>query len=187
MRRSSLTYKDYHTPTSADILVNAFRRWLDKAADVSRDAGDAQAARAATGYDSMERSVYKDDRPRAELLDRYASHTVNCNICKTALKSLEEKRERLSLVSTALVGATGASGTIIACTSVFLMLSRVLFRQQPDLRNVALKVAMSTLSSSILTMIAFWKGVKKVANQRAELEKEIQRFYFEDYVHADKL
>lgn len=122
MRRAKLTPKDYHTPTSADIMVNAFRRWLDKAVEGTRAAGKEQAASAASGDN---KDVYKDNRPRAELLDRYLTHTASCSICQTELKSLKDKRRRLSVLSTALIGATGASGVLLACTTVLSLMTRV--------------------------------------------------------------
>lgn len=181
MKRSNLNFKDYTTPTSADILVNAFRRWLDKAAEVTEAAGEIQAANAATGGGD----AYKLKRPRAELLDRYDSHTANCNICLTALKTLEDKRDRLSLISTGLVGATGASGAIMAGTTLFTLMATVLLKQSAS-RNIVLRAAMGALSCSGLSGIACWTGVKRITKQKAALEKNIQRFYFEDYVHSEK-
>jgi len=183
MRRANhSTYKDYHTPTSADLLVNAFRRWLGKAVEVTRAAGHKGAASAAAGDGD---NTYNDNRPRAELLDRYASHTATCNICQTALKSLKQKRDRLSLLSTTLIGATGASGVILVCSSAFLLVSRVLLRESAS-RGVAFRATLSVMLTSALAIAASWAGVKNIAQQKVRLNKEIRQFYFEDYIHAEK-
>ena len=182
MRRAGANYKDYNTPASADIVVNAFRRWLDKAAEVTRASGQESSASAALG-DSLD--TYKDCRPRSELLDRYASHTAKCGICQAALKSLNDKRDRISLLSTALIGATGASSMLFACTSIFLLVSRVLLRQSVS-KGLAFKATLSVMFSSSVTIAASWIGVKKTIEKKLILDKEIQKFYFEDYVHAEK-
>ncbi len=85
MKRANLKHGDYCTPTSADIMVNAFRRWPDKAAEMTRANGAVQATRVVLGDDE---DVYKIKHTRAELLDRYASHTEKCNICLAALGTL---------------------------------------------------------------------------------------------------
>jgi pheophorbide a oxygenase len=182
MKRSNLKHGDYHTPTSADIMVNAFRRWLDKAVDMTRAAGSEQAASVALGDGE---DVYKNKRTRAELLDRYMSHTAKCKMCLAALKTLTAKRDRLSLASTALLGATGASGLLLVCTSMFLIFTTVLIRE-PSHRHTIAKVACTAICSSLLAAAASFAGVKETAKQRAVLDKEIQQFYFEDYIHSEK-
>jgi hypothetical protein len=37
-----------------------------------------------------------------------------------------------------------------------------------------------------LAAAASFAGVKETAKQRAVLDKEIQQFYFEDYIHSEK-
>jgi hypothetical protein len=182
MKRAKLKHGDYHTPTSADIMVNAFRRWLDKAADVTRVAGTVQAAKVALGDGE---DVYKIKRTRAELLDRYTSHTDKCKICLAALGTLKDKRDRLSFASTALLGAAGGSCLLLACSSISLILTRALFRE-PSFRRMMFKVAWTTVCSSLLAAAAAFAGVKEMTMRRASLEKEIQQFYFEDYIHSDK-
>lgn len=182
MRRAEATYKNYNTPASADLLVNAFRRWLDKSADNTRAAGQEQASSAATGGNI---DTYNDNRPRSELLDRYASHTAKCQICLAALKEMKEKRDRLSVLSTALTGATGASGVLLVCTSICLLFTRVLVK---DLawRGLVVRSTLPGMLSTVLACAASWLGVKKIVKQRMGLDAEIQKFYFEDYIHAEK-
>jgi pheophorbide a oxygenase len=182
MKRANLRHGDYHTPTSADVMVNAFRRWLDKAADATRVAGTVQAARVALGDGD---DVYKIKRARSELLDRYASHTDKCKICLAALGTLEDRRDRLSFASTALLGAAGGSCLLLACSFIFLILTRAIFRE-PSFRRVMFKVVCTTICSSLSAAAAAFAGVKEIARRRATLEKEIQHFYFEDYIHSDK-
>ena len=49
MKRSNPKQDVYHTPTLANIMVNAFHQWLDMAADMTRGAGLEQTARLALG------------------------------------------------------------------------------------------------------------------------------------------
>jgi len=182
MRRANATYKDYNTPASADIMVNAFRRWLSKAAEVTREVGETNAASTALG-DSVD--TYKDNRPRSELLDRYASHTAKCQICLSALKDLQHKRNRLSMLSTTLNGAIGAFGVLWTCTAVLIIVARMMIKESAS-RCLVFKAAVSVMFSSVLTAVTSWMGMKKVAEKKVVLDKEIQKFYFEDYVHAEK-
>ncbi|KAL7546528.1 hypothetical protein ACHAWF_009940, partial [Thalassiosira exigua] len=178
MRRAKLTYKDYRTPTSADLLVNAFRRWLDKAAEATRSAGEEREADAATG--GRDGSAYDDVRPRAALLDRYASHTAHCKICLAALDGLRAERDRLSLLHTALVGATGASGVLLLCSSVVLAAARLLLGEAKS------AIWGGAVVSLFAATVGSWAGAKEASKRKAKLDKEIQGFYFEDYVHAEK-
>ena len=90
------------------------------------------------------------------------------------------------MVSTALIGATGASSVLLACTTTFLLMTRLVFKESALLRAFAVRAAMSVLISSVLAMVGSLVGVKKTARQKAMIDKEIQQFYFEDYVHAEK-
>jgi Pheophorbide a oxygenase len=38
MQKAGLSFKDYSTPSSSDVLLNAYRRFLDKAASITRAA-----------------------------------------------------------------------------------------------------------------------------------------------------
>ena len=53
-------------------------------------------------------------------------------------------------------------------------------------RCLVVKAAVSVMFSSVLTAVTSWIGMKKVAEKKIVLDKEIQKFYFEDYVHAEK-
>ncbi|CAB9529544.1 TIC 55, chloroplastic [Seminavis robusta] len=173
MRRSALTYKDYHTPTSSDIMVNAFRRWLDRAATVTTS---PQLALAATGQGA----VYLDDRSRADMLDRYTSHTAHCSICRDALNELQNKKETTNLAISALVGAAGASGVLTVSAAIVGILTK--WTASSSSSRMAL-VAM--ISCATATVGSIW-GARKSLQEREKTEKEIRRFYFEDYVHAEK-
>eukprot|EP00567_Pseudictyota_dubia_P012713 CAMPEP_0197453320 /NCGR_PEP_ID=MMETSP1175-20131217/34592_1 /TAXON_ID=1003142 /ORGANISM="Triceratium dubium, Strain CCMP147" /LENGTH=615 /DNA_ID=CAMNT_0042986571 /DNA_START=88 /DNA_END=1935 /DNA_ORIENTATION=+ len=176
MHRSGLTYRDYRTPTSSDIAVNAFRRWLDSAASVTREKGLQKAADAVTG----ENYTYRDDLPRSQMLDRYTTHTAQCKICLDALKGLEGKRDKLLVARTALVGAAGASGVLTASAALAFTCAR-LFRQAS-----LSKAALFMLLPSAVAGVGSFLGAKRAIREGEEMEKEIRRFYFEDYVHAEK-
>ena len=169
MHRAGLSFKDYHTPTSSDIMVNAFRRWLEKAAGAS----DERAAKAVLGS-----SDAYSDQPQSDLLNRYTTHTIHCKICLDALKELQEKRSKLSLATTALVGATGASSILAALASVLLVAARLIRAQ--------IKLGMPMFLASALAVVGSFVGAKRAMKEGQRLDKEIQRFYFEDYVHAEK-
>ena len=166
MRRSRLTYRDYNTPTSSDAMVNAFRRWLDSAVSVT---GNERAVASVTGGTAG----YLDNRSRADMLDRYKSHTAGCQVCRTALTEFEAKRDKLQLGTTALVGASGASA--------FLTVAAALLSVVPKFRS-----ALPVVLASALATAGSICASQKAMSAKAKLEKEIQRFYFEDYVHAEK-
>jgi phenylpropionate dioxygenase-like ring-hydroxylating dioxygenase large terminal subunit len=71
--------KAYFLATSADRYVTEFHRWLNK----------YQA-------DPFPSQKLPPARPRAELLDRYHSHTVHCQSCSGALRNIQ--RIRLGLL-----------------------------------------------------------------------------------------
>lgn len=107
MSNENLTYRDYSTPSSADVLLNAFRRFLDKAALQS----DELAARSVAGN-------YDDTAPRSVLLDRYESHTVFCKYCTKALQQSKRSKARWAAMRTALTGASGAFGGLTVLSLV---------------------------------------------------------------------
>jgi hypothetical protein len=90
MKVADLTYKDYSTPASADVLLKQYRRFLDTAAKETRKVGLDSIADAAVGTES-----YGDDAQRSELLDWYNAHTTKCSVC---MKSLQKARRKKSHV-----------------------------------------------------------------------------------------
>lgn len=167
MEREGLTYRDYET-SSADVLVNAFRRYLQSAVELTRKAGKdkmADAAASPHGYDSP--------LPRSQMLDRYESHTKNCNICAPALAEKQSKKGRLSTAQAILLGSVGASATVLAGAALVVVTSEAV------IPATVLGTATIALASTVGASVAASKAQKK-------LDKEIQSFFFEDYVHADK-
>jgi hypothetical protein len=120
MKEFSLTFRDYSTPSSADVLLNAYRRFLDTAATKTRNAGLASVADAVVGTGN-----YGDDAPRSEMLDRYNTHTVNCPVCLTTLKKARRSMSRIQALKTAMLGAAGASATALATLAVASRLAAV--------------------------------------------------------------
>lgn len=180
MRRSKLTYHDYHTPTSSDAIVNAYRRWLDRAASVTKSVGEESAAVASTGGGS-----YHDDLARSEMLDRYTSHTAHCKICLVALKQLEDKRDETRMISTALLGASGASSVLTISPAIFLVFSRLVARSS-QATVTATRAGISVMLSCFLTAIGCFFAARMARKKVAVLENDIKPFYFEDYIHAEK-
>ena len=176
MRRSGLTFRDYSTPSSADVLLNAYRRYLDAAAarsiatDNERGSSNLGASAAHTvSYQSNE--AYGDNVPRSQLLDRYASHTANCAICSAELAKCERSRNICEAVQTAFVGAFGAS---LAALTASLVVSGTTTIPKGLVRSAAL--------SAIASLI----GAIGLAKKKKGLDRKIDSFEFEDYVHAEK-
>jgi len=167
MRRSGLTFRDYSTPSSADVLLNAYRRYLDSSAKQAADRG------ATSAYESVGSEQYFDDEARSQLLDRYESHTVHCKVCSDALETCWRRRDRLAVASTALAGAAGTSWTALTALSAIALSSGVSIA--PIFLRVAALAALSTTAGSVA-------AARAATKQHSESEK----FLFEDYVHADK-
>jgi len=166
MREAGLSYKDYSTPSSADVLLNAYRRFLDSAAAKTRQAGLDDIADAVVGS-----GQYGDDAARSVFLDRYNTHTVHCPICTRALQKTRARKVWMKVLQTALQGALGTAVTALA---VLAPTSRVVSTPPRLLRVLVGVVAGISL------------GSLSVARAETKLEQEINQFLFEDYVHADK-
>jgi pheophorbide a oxygenase len=168
MKESSLSFRDYSTPSSADALLNAYRRYLDSVATKTREAGLDEMADAVVGS-----SEYGDDAPRSVMLDRYNTHTVNCPICSSALKETQAKKRRNKVLQTSLQGATGASLTGLATLVAITRVTTVSLA--PRLIGIVAGMATATCLGAIAA-----------SRSEGKLDKEINQFLFEDYVHADK-
>jgi len=168
MKEAGLSFRDYSTPSSADALLNAYRRFIDSVATETRAVGQGEIADAVVGS-----AEYGDDAPRSEMLDRYNTHTVNCPLCSTALKKTRAKKARVKVLQTALQGATGASltglATLVAMTRVATL----------SLTPGTFRVVAGMATATCLGAIAACRAERK-------LDKEINQFLFEDYVHAEK-
>jgi len=172
MYRNNLTFRDYFTPTSADILVNMFRRYLEAAAKKSMDHGSTATALAASGANnnSSHVSIYKDNLRRSDMLERYNSHTKTCKVCSVAVKKLERKRELVEFLQPVLQGSTGASFALAALSIAS--------------RNTNGGIQM--LRASAVAFSASLTGTLWAHKKLIALVNTIQKFYFVDYVHQDK-
>ncbi|CAB9530575.1 Pheophorbide a oxygenase [Seminavis robusta] len=169
MKQAKKSYQDYSTPSSADILLNAYRRWLDQVAQKTR----------ANGLDAVSQSVVgsnayaaDDDTARSLLLDRYNTHTKDCPLCLASLQKKRRQNARLQVLQTALQGATGASMTLFLVALAAAQASGV--RLAPLLRALGFATA-GTFGGSL------WSR-----QQQEKLDKKINSFIFEDYIHAEK-
>ncbi len=168
MQRGKLTYKDYHTPAAADVTVNAFRRYATAAARATREVGNDSAADAI-----LPSTGYLDNLPRSEMLDRYESHTKNCKICSNALEKAKTKKKRLETIQSGLTGAVGASAATLAGIA-FLTTSS----------ELAVPAAVTRIAiGSLATMLGASVGASKWKNA---MERNIQQFLFEDYIHSER-
>ena len=158
MKAADLTFRDYSTPSSCDVLLNAYRRFLDSAA---RNTPDKQISSAVVGT-----GMYGQDLLRSEMLDRYNTHTKHCPDCLRALQRTRQARARNDIATTALIGSAGASTVISVLSSL-----------APARRLTLLSAGVGG---------ALWVAVKLLLLREKKLAKKVQSFLFEDYVHADK-
>jgi hypothetical protein len=135
---------------------------LDSAAKLS-----TKAAAKAVSFQSG--AAYGGDTTRSMMLDRYNSHTKHCNVC---LKELERNEEQLDVVKnckTALVGAAGASTAALIAA---LLPSRLL--------------PTAVARAAAVSIVASFLGFNGLSKKEKALERKIQSFKFEDYIHAEK-
>lgn len=179
MAERKRTYKDDYTPSSADVLVNNFRRWLDAAAQVTAtqqstggNAIDAVQSVTASGSDYFEavlpEATSHGDAARRTMLDRYESPNKNCKICSQALARFQTRASIWKVLSTVMVGASGSCLSLLAISA--LALDRVMLLVRPT--------ALVGVASCLLAAVANRK--------RRTIEMKMQQFHFVDYVHAMK-
>jgi phenylpropionate dioxygenase-like ring-hydroxylating dioxygenase large terminal subunit len=168
MKQAGLSFRDYSTPSSADALLNAYRRFIDIIASKTRETGLEDIADAVVGS-----AEYGDDAPRSEMLDRYNTHTIKCPQCMTALRQTRAKKTRVRILQTALQGATGTSLT--ALTTLVAVTRFATVSLTPGVIRTVAGMAAATCLGSIAT-----------AHAEKRLDKDINQFLFEDYVHAEK-
>lgn len=168
MQSAALSYKDYDTPSSADVMVNAFRRYCNTAGQAARSMGLNHMAEAVTPSFG-----YKDNLPRSEMLDRYDSHTKSCKLCSTALENARARKSTLETLQTALIGAMGASSlTLLVSVGLSLFGSTT--------------VPSTVVRSAAVVTACGISGSRLVSKQKSKADKSIKQFLFEDYIHADK-
>lgn len=166
MKVANLSYKDYSTPSSADILLNAYRRYLGQAARQTKQMGLEDVANAIVGENN-----YGNDLSRSVMLDRYNTHTKNCPVCRNALKKKRKQKGRVAVLQTALQGSVGASTLALAVSLV----SPIDICKVPSTR-------LASAMAAVITVTASWMTGKYIG----KLEKDIEKFIFQDYIHAEK-
>lgn len=166
MNRQNLSYKDYCTPTSSDLLVLAYRRYLERAIRKTEESGQTLASSAVSG------EFYYDNNNREKLLDRYESHTKYCSVCSKDLEHSRRWLKRWDRAQVALLGAAGSSVTIMTASTIVSLLG--------------FSVPGLLISSSGIASLSASLAVKAAGMKKIGLESRIQQFLFEDYVHADK-
>ena len=177
----SLSYRDYQTPSSADVLVNAFRRYVTLSVKKDDDNDDINDTINDSIIDSVQPTKVKydtDNIPRSKILDRYESHTKNCPLCRNALKKGRQREKILSVLHTALIGSTGASFIVsfISCFTASTTSSTA------DLVGISKMIAKIAFGVMIVTGGSAF-GITKLQ----QIVKDYnQQFIFVDYIHADK-
>lgn len=167
MKEAGLSYKDYSTPSSADVLLNAYRRFLQRAAIITRQFGEISCSNAVVGTEK-----YGDDAPRSEMLDRYNTHTVHCPTCLAALKKARVTKGRLHAFKMALYSAFGVSTILTMYTYSFK-------KSFPLVPAAFIRLLTTTTGlTGLFSVIVNWLGNR--------LDQQIYSFLFVDYIHADK-
>lgn len=181
----SLSYRDYQTPSSADVLVNAFRRYVTLSVKKDDDS-DNDDINNNTIDDSIIDSVQPtkvkydtDNIPRSKILDRYESHTKNCPLCRNALKKGRQREKILSVLHTALIGSTGASFIISFISSVITASTTSSTAAFVGISKMIAKIAFGAML--VTGGSAF--GISKLQQIVRDYN---QQFIFVDYIHADK-
>jgi hypothetical protein len=179
---SSLSYRDYQTPSSADVLVNAFRRYVTLSVKKDDDNNDDSIDDSI--IDSVQPTKIKydtDNIPRSKILDRYESHTKKCPLCRNALDKGRRKEKILKVIHTALIGSTGASFIISFISSALSMMidtttsTTAFVGISKMIAKIAFGVMLVTGGSAY--------GISKIQ----QIVKDYnQQFIFVDYIHADK-
>jgi hypothetical protein len=181
---SSLSYRDYQTPSSADVLVNAFRRYVTLSVKKEDDNDDINNTIDDSIIDSVQPTKVKydtDNIPRSKILDRYESHTKNCPLCRNALKKGRQREKILSVLHTALIGSTGASfiisfiSSIITATTTSSSTAAAFVGISKMIAKIAFGVMLVTGGSAF--------GISKLQQVVKDYN---QQFIFVDYIHADK-
>lgn len=162
MAERGLSFRDYFTPTSADALVLRFRTWLSSARRGSDPAVAAAAGSEAgeTG-EAGERGGYGRSLERAQLLDRYDSHTRHCAVCSAELDRVRAAAKLCKRLGEACIALAG--GVLAAALG----------------GAASPRVAGSALAGGAL---ALWR----LERAQAQLHREAAAFIFVDYVHADR-
>ncbi len=167
MKRENLTYKDYKTPSAADVLVNAFRRYVNVASELTKKAGKYEMAESANSQ-----SQYDDRLPRSQMLDRYESHTKHCTVCSAALNTKEKQNKFLFVARTIMNGSIGATSCIL------------LMMTSSSASSIKIPFSLIRLTTFVLlSSIGMSIGLSKAISIN---EKALKKFIFEDYVHAEK-
>ncbi|KAG0583455.1 hypothetical protein KC19_3G137300 [Ceratodon purpureus] len=89
----------YYAPTKADVLVLAFRKWLNTFAGGAPDWGR-----------HFESNKLPPSPSKRMMLDRYQQHVKICKGCRTALGNFKALEFGLHVLAVALVGVVAASG-----------------------------------------------------------------------------
>jgi pheophorbide a oxygenase len=170
MRRSGKTFRNYEQPYAADVLLNAYRRFLDVAAKKAIERGHLLAAASVSGVN------YLDNEPRSTLLDRYESHTKHCKICQKGLQECRQREALWNVAGIAMIGAAGASSSVLVST----LLSSALLGP-----TMAVPLAIwQVLGTSTVFTTA---GSVVADRKKRQAAKDAEKFLFEDYVHAEKI
>jgi Pheophorbide a oxygenase len=161
MHEANLSYTNYSTPSSADVLLNAYRRFVE-----------ACARKSPESLAQVVRGSPSSDLSRSQLLDRYNTHTATCPTCKAALQSARRQKAVTQSVKTLLQGSTGA---------LIVMLGSAVYLKQQQYSLPARSI--TGLTASLLASV----GTTVMCKLRGKrLDKKIEGFLFQDYVHADK-
>ena len=154
----------YHMPTSSDMLVIAFRTWLDRFTANSGGPPYMSARFGAYSTKTVAAPTLASATlfpPKKDLLDRWEQHTKHCKTCRRAhavAGTLSRVFEMLTL--------------LLACATVSLMVVLWSYGVEPFVLSGV------TLSATCVTFVS--SRLQKLAHELRG------RFEFRDYVHQDR-
>lgn len=106
--------RNYFKPTSADLLVTAFRNWFENEGNYGIDYG---------GHKALHEGMV--EVPKEQLLDRYELHIKHCKVCSQALVTIQRMVKFfkfMSVVSVLMASRfllRNSNGLSLPITSVF--------------------------------------------------------------------
>eukprot|EP00210_Caulerpa_lentillifera_P001874 g1803.t1 len=130
----------YYFPTSADLLVLAFRKWFETE-------GGHGAAYGGNKLNSNEREL-----TRQEMLDRYEQHTKHCKLCRESLQKIEFCIKALEFLS---LGALFVGSLILLHAT-----NAKVIEWKMVVRNISLWTAVAVCSASAFARAYLEKNVR---------------------------
>ncbi|CAB9497286.1 Pheophorbide a oxygenase [Seminavis robusta] len=170
MATEGLKPSGYSTPSTADVAVRSFRRWLDAASAATDRTAIIPTHAAKMAVKSVAGPLITDPTraDRTTMLDRYNQHTKNCKVCSEALAGLQRRQKVLARLSSFLLGVSGSAVTLAVFSAVSSLAGNLAKRFSSIL--------------AIASILASWL----VRRHAGTLCQKIQEFHYVGYDHSTK-